>query len=123
VTEKGSNWFQATTSTLGRCVRFEAGDILLDIHFEPCLGRRTVHSNTGDLNVWSHTWIYQERRKVVGINVPFGIVCFVTRRKQITLARGTQWNKLEENYQILVILVDDITHPLYVTNEGVIQIC
>lgn len=78
-----------------------------------------------DLNIRLRTWIYRKRRKVVGINVPFGIVCFVTRRKQITYARGTQFNKLEENYQILVILilVDGITHPQYVTNEGVIQIC
>lgn len=93
VTEKGSRWFRvATTSILGRS---EAGDILLDSHFERRIGLRTAHSNTSELNIWPHTWIYLGRWQIDGIGMCF--TGFLMVRAELS-----QRNKLvEDNYQTL----------------------
>ena len=67
-TEKGSGWLQEIR-ILGRREGFEARDVLLDGHFERCLGLRTVHRNTSDMNVRWNTWIYRERRKIAEVDV------------------------------------------------------
>ena len=101
VTEESGGWFQeAATSLLDRVIRFDAGDVLLNIHLERCVRLRTLHSDAINVNVWSYARIYRERFQVVEIDAAF--IAFgwavIGQIGQITQSGRTEWNKLKEHY-------------------------
>ena len=69
MTEEVGNWFEAAAT--GRRTRFDARDILLDVHLDCCIRLRNLCGDATDLNEWSYTWIDCEGWQNIQIGVAF----------------------------------------------------